>query len=86
MFAGFMFAFIIDEKYINFDNNVPLKIKLFRLLGAGISYFLINYGLKLILPSDNIFSVIFRYFLITFVTLGLYPLIFKNLLFKKKAN
>lgn len=86
MFAGFMFAFIIDEKYINFDNNVPLKTKLFRLLGAGISYLLINFGLKLILPSDNIFSVIFRYFLITFVTLGLYPLIFKNLLFKKKAN
>ena len=83
LYFGYICAFIIDEKFINFDNNVSFKTKAVRLFGAGICYILINYGLKLILPVDNIFFVALRYFCITFITLGIYPLLFKKILFKK---
>lgn len=86
MFGGFICAFIIDEKLVQFDTNVSLKTKILRLIGAGISYVLVDYGLKFIFPKDLFILSLVRYFLITFVVLGIYPLIFKNILFKKQKK
>ena len=83
MFAGFILGSLIESKYVNFDNKVSIKIKLLRLLGVGVLYALIQFGLKPILPKENIFMDMCRYFMVTFSILGLYPLIFKKTLFKK---
>lgn len=83
MFAGFILGSLIEEKYVSFTNKVSFKIKLLRLLGVIIIYAIIQIGLKSILPKENILFDIFRYFLITFVILGVYPLLFKKILFKK---
>ena len=83
MFAGFILGSLIEAKYVNFHNNVSLKIKAIRILGVGIIYLLIQIGLKAILPKQIIFIDMFRYFMLTFTILGIYPLLFKNNLFKK---
>jgi len=82
MFGGFILGNYLEGKYVNFNNETQLKIKLLRILGAIILYVIINFGLKFILPNENIFCDIFRYFMITFTIIGLYPLCFKNILFK----
>lgn len=83
MFAGFILGSLIESKYVNFTNNVSLKIKLLRVLGVAVIYLLIQVGLKAILPKENIFFTMIRYFLLTFTILGIYPLLFRKQLFKK---
>ena len=83
MFGGFIIGNFLEGKFVNFNNETTLLKKIFRLIGAVVLYIIINFGLKAILPSENIFCDIFRYFMITFVIIGIYPIVFKNLLFKK---
>lgn len=82
MYTGFVLAGLLDFKYLNFTCNTSLKKKIIRLCGAIVCFAVIQFGLKLILPSESIFFYFLRYFLLTFVTLGIYPLAFKNNLFK----
>ena len=82
LFLGFVLATLIDKKYINFTCNTTLKKKLLRLLGAGICLAFIQFGLKLVFPENKIFFDFLRYFLITFVSLGIYPLLFRKNLFR----
>ncbi len=83
MFAGYIIGSFIETKYVDFNNNSLLKTKIFRLIGAIILYIIINFGLKFILPKENIFLDVFRYFMLTFCIIGIYPIILKNSLFKK---
>lgn len=82
MYSGFILANLIDNKFVNFTCNTSLKKKILRLFGVVICFAIIQFGLKLILPSESIFFYFLRYFLLTFVSLGIYPLAFKNNLFK----
>lgn len=85
MYAGYIGAYIIEEKYVNFSCNTTNRKKLLRLLGAVISVILIKVGLKEILKiffDNSIFLDMLRYFLMTFVCMGVYPLLFKKKLFK----
>jgi len=82
LFLGFVLATFIDNKYVNFSCNTSLKKKIIRLLGAGICLVAIQFGLKVIFPKEVIYFDFIRYFLITFVGLGIYPLLFRKNLFR----
>ena len=85
MYAGFIAAYAIEEKYVKFSCDTSTRKKLLRLLGAALSVLLIKVGLKEIFKiflEDSIFLDMIRYFLMTFVCMGLYPLLFKRNLFK----
>lgn len=84
IFLAFSLGILIDNKFVNFETKAPIKIIIFRILGAGIIYLTFNYGLKFIFPKENIFFVMIRYFITVFSVIGLYPLLLKNYLFKAK--
>ena len=86
IFFAFSAGVLIDNLFVKFETKAPLKIILFRILGAGIIYLLFNYGLKFVFPKENMFFVMLRYFITVFSVIGIYPLIFKNLLFKSKQK
>lgn len=79
LFLGFIAAIYIENKYVNFDCKSPMKVKLIRYFIALLIFVVTQMGLKIIFPNDNIFFDILRYFLVTFVPMGLYPLTFKKL-------
>ena len=85
MYAGFIAAFAIEDKYVKFSCDVSFKIKLIRLLGAVACVLFIKIGLKEIfklLFTDSIILDFIRYFLMTFVCMGIYPFLFRKKLFK----
>ncbi|MDD2492511.1 MAG: phosphatase PAP2 family protein [Bacilli bacterium] len=83
MFAGFIAGSLWERKVLDFDCQAPLGKKLIRLLGAIICVMLTQFGLDMLFPEGFILLDMLRYFLVSFVTLGLYPILFKNSLFKK---
>ena len=85
MYLGFIAAFALEEKYVKFTCNTSIRKKLLRLLGAAVAVLLIKVGLKEIFKlifNDSITLDFIRYFLMTFVCLGLYPFVFRKNLFK----
>lgn len=86
LFAGYVASYVLDFKFVNYTCNTKLSKRIIRLLGAIVVFAIIEYGLKfifgLIIPDGSIVLDFIRYFLITFMILGIYPLIFKNNLFK----
>lgn len=85
LFAGYFVAYILDNKFVNYSCNTKLSKRFLRLLGAIIVFAIIEYGLKFtfnLFTEGSIVLDFIRYFLITFMVLGVYPLIFKNNLFK----
>jgi membrane-associated phospholipid phosphatase len=78
LFLGFICAVYLENKYVDFDCSSPLKTRLIRFSIALLIFIIIQFGLKAILPSENIFFDMLRYFMVTFVTMGLYPLTFKK--------
>lgn len=81
LLVGGTVSFFIEHKYINFNFNKPLKIKLLRFGIAVIFLALTYFVLKLIFPKTSIFFDMFRYFLVVFMSLCLYPLTFKKTIF-----
>lgn len=79
-FLGYLAAVILERKYVNFDCNSSLKIRLIRAAIALVIVIGIQFGLKSLLPDTIIFATI-RYFLLAFITLGIYPLVAKKWLF-----
>ncbi len=85
MFVGFTAAMYYEKKYINFSTDVSLKKKAIRVVSGLIVMMSIKIGLGFIfdLIADegttllNILDMI-RYSLITFIGLGLYPILFKK--------
>lgn len=83
-FIGYIIAVLLDNKFVKFDCHNSLKIKIFRAIIALVIIIGIQFGLKVILPKDNVWMDMLRYFLLSFVGLGLYPLITKKFLFSTK--
>lgn len=85
MYFGYITAFALEDKFVNFSCSTTLKKRILRTLGAIIAVVLIKIGLKEVFDlifKDSIFLDMLRYFLMTFVCLGLYPFIFRKNLFK----
>ena len=79
LFLGFIVALYIENKYVNFDCKSPMKVKLIRYFLGLLIFVVVQMGLKIVFPEDNIFFDMLRYFFVTFVPMGLYPLTFKKL-------
>lgn len=78
IYLGFVLAIFIENKYVNFSLDISMKKKALRYVLAIFILISLKFGLKFILPDNLLFTSI-RYFLISFVTIGLYPLTFKKL-------
>lgn len=91
---GFFSAVLFEKKFLDFEKSINFKTNVLRFIGAIISLLVFYVGLKLlfklpIFPQEgNVYKIFFdciRYFLVSFVSLGVYPVLFKNTLFKKEA-
>lgn len=78
LFNGFILAVAVENKYVNFSTCSPIKIKLLRFFIVLLLFVLVQFGLKLIFPDNSIVFDMIRYFLVTFIPMGLYPLTFKK--------
>lgn len=77
-YLGFLIGIFIEKKYVNFSIEGNVGSKIIRVLIGLLILIILKSGLKLILPSGNMFAFI-RYSLISFFGIGIYPLIFKRL-------
>lgn len=82
-YLGFILAVYIEKKFVDFDESPSLKIRIIRMIGAMVIVVGLMFGLKAVFPSKNLYFDMIRYFMLSFIGLGIYPLIFKNILFKK---
>ena len=81
-YLGFIIGIYIEKRYVNFSTEGNTGNKIIRVLLGIVILLVLQLGLKVILPSGKIFSFI-RYALISLIGIGVYPMIFKNLNFKK---
>lgn len=79
-YLGFVIGIYIEKKYVNFSNQGSTRSKVIRVLLGVLILLVLQVGLKALLPSQIIFSFI-RYTLISFVGIGIYPMIFKKFKF-----
>lgn len=85
LLLGFIFSIYIERKYVNFTHNVDLKTKIYRFIGSLLTAAIVYGGLKLVFINTDILIITFiRYFLLTFITLGIYPLLFLKINFLKE--
>ena len=88
LYIGFVLGCLIEEKKVNFDYNVKWYYKLIRIIIGAILLLGIKSGVKVVfnmidfIPS-NILDLI-RYFLMSLVGIGIFPLIFKK--YEKKCE
>ncbi|MDD3999540.1 MAG: phosphatase PAP2 family protein [Bacilli bacterium] len=80
-FIGYIGAVSLEQKFVNFDCEGCIKRRIIRFLIALVIAALIQFGIAALLPKTIVFSML-RYFLLSFVTLGLFPLMTKKYLFK----
>jgi len=79
LFHGFIGAIYLENKYVNFSCKSALKSRLIRFILSLVIFIVLLFGLKAILPKNNIFFDMLRYFLVSFIGMGIYPLSFKKL-------
>ena len=82
MMLGFFAASLFEEKYVNFDNTKDIKKSVIRVVGGLVVFLLANVVLKTVFSVIAIESLVYllrviRYGLLVFVTMGVYPMIFK---------
>ena len=94
MMAGFFLAEPFEEKYVKFGmTRKPLKMFL-RLLGGFILYFGLNMLFKMPFPKEFLSQTTMasflvrtvRYMLVTFIIIGIYPMVFDKIKFGKKKS
>lgn len=92
--VGLILGMILENKYVNFEKSNLLKINILRLIGSLTSLLIVYLGFKLlfslsIFPQEgDSYKILFdslRYFFVGVTPLGIFPIIFKNKLFKKAA-
>lgn len=77
LYLGFIPAIYLENKYVNFSINVSIKKKTIRFLLSIVVLLGCMMGLKLIFPDKLIYTCL-RYFLISFLGLGLFPFVIKK--------
>ncbi|HHU55617.1 MAG TPA: phosphatase PAP2 family protein [Acholeplasmataceae bacterium] len=78
LYFGFGTAIYIENKFVNFTCDCKLNKRIIRFIVAVILFLCLQLGLKYILPNENIFFDMLRYFLTAFIPLGIFPLTFKR--------
>lgn len=82
-YLGYVAAVFIENKFVGFDESVPLKLRVIRAVIAIVLVLGLLLGLKAVFPKDNVLFDMLRYFLLSFITIGVYPICLKKSLFKK---
>ena len=83
-FGGYIIAVGLENRFVNFIDEASLLIRVIRTLIAILLVVGILFGLKAILPKENILFDMLRYFLIPIIGIGLFPILGKGKLFKTK--
>lgn len=78
LFNGFILAIAIENRYVNFKDDSTLKVRLIRFFIALVLFAITQFGLKFIFPKNNIIFDMIRYFFVTFIPMGIFPLTFKK--------
>lgn len=74
-YMGFFLGILLEKKKVNFSTEGTLLKKVLRVLLGLVLVLLIKEGLHGVFPETGLFDFI-RYFLVTFVAIGLYPWFF----------
>ena len=82
MMLGFFGASIFEEKYVKFENTKDIKKSILRVVGGLVVFLIGNMLLKAVFGWIHIEETayllrIFRYGLLVFFTMGVYPLAFR---------
>ncbi|MBE6494675.1 MAG: phosphatase PAP2 family protein [Methanosphaera stadtmanae] len=75
---GITFGFLVEEKYINFENPKSRRDAIVRLVGAFILFALLFVLIPKFVGNSHLFTCI-KYSLFTFIMLAIYPLTFKKI-------
>ena len=82
MMLGFFAASLFEEKYVQFENTKDVKKSVIRVVTGLAVFLLANVVLKVAFSLISIEEIanllrVLRYGLLVFITMGIYPLIFK---------
>lgn len=77
-YLGFILGIFVEKEYVNFSVEGKLRNKILRVIIGLIILLILKSGLKVMLPASAVFDCI-RYGVVTFVGIGVYPMIFKKL-------
>ena len=88
LFLGFALGMMFEKKFVQFSLDVNITQKILRIALGLILMVVIKFGVSIVFDLFaeegstlmNIFDA-FRYFLIAFIGLGLYPKLFKKFSF-----
>lgn len=78
IYLGFILAIFLENKFVNFSTEIPNQKKALRFGIAILVLFALQMGLSSVFPDGLIFTML-RYFLVSFVGLGVYPIVFTKL-------
>ena len=83
MMLGFFAASLFEEKYVQFENTKDVKKSVIRVVTGLAVFLLANVVLKVAFSLISIEEIanllrVLRYGLLVFITMGIYPLIFKS--------
>lgn len=77
-FSGFVMGVLFEERFVKFEHTSGALRKIARLILGAAVMGLIKWSLGILLPNVLFFKFI-SYFLVTFVAIGIYPMLFKKL-------
>ena len=92
LLGGVFLAIPFEERFVKFEDTKSLLFRELRLVGGFLVYFAVNTLLKLPFSSDFLASPTMpafmvravRYCIVAFVTLGVYPMLFRYVEKKRK--
>ena len=76
--TGIALGFLVEEKYVNFENPKSRRDALVRFIGAFILFILLFIVIPKFVGDTDIFKCI-KYSVFTFIILAIYPLAFKKM-------
>ncbi|HIH35565.1 MAG TPA: phosphatase PAP2 family protein [Methanosphaera sp.] len=76
--SGISLGFLVEEKYVNFENPKSRRDAIVRLIGAIILFVLLFILIPKLAGNGDIVSCI-KYSLCTFIMLAIYPMTFKKI-------
>ena len=76
--SGISLSFLVEEKYVNFENPKSRRDAIVRFVGAIILFALLFVLIPKLAGKSDLLDCI-KYFLFTFIMLAIYPLTFKKI-------
>jgi hypothetical protein len=78
LILGISLGFLVEEKYVNFENPKSRRDAIVRFVGAIILFGLLFVLVPKFVGNSDLFTCI-KYSLFTFIMLAIYPLTFKKI-------